>query len=479
MGAVEAPPSSTLTARWAVFVVLWAVLGGVIPALLITQVPNVGRSSGWLLTLALIVWSGARLAHRIATGRPELFDFVFWLFTYVFMALAPTVQMRADQPSTTTPGMLPEQDVRTAAVVWLGVLCYEVGRFWAGRGRRHAEPEHAPAAPVLDVVPARAVVLTVIGVLAAAYYVSRIGVGTLFMSRYTAYSIRSERMPDVATRSIVSAAGSYPLLIAIGVYVRLWVTRALGSRSAQYLPFAAIATFVLLVVTNPISSARYDFGTVAFALVVFAGVMGTPARARLAMAGTVLALLFVFPVADAFRSENVDVRRAGFFGEYLGNADYDGFWQIGNALSFFDDGLVRPFRQAAGVLLFWVPRGVWPDKPADTGIVLAEYRGYGFTNLSAPLWAELVVNGGIALLVVGFVALGFALRRLDRRATAALLGGGLWWAIIGAVFPFYMVILLRGSLLQATGTFVVALAATLFVRAGRSAQPRAPATTSE
>ena len=461
----------TLSGRWAVFAVCWAVLGGVVPVMLLVQVPDAGRSVGWVLTLVLMVWSGARLAHRIANGRPELFDFVFWLFTYVFMALAPTAQMRGDQVSTTTAGMDPARDVTTAVAVWIGVGCYEAGRFWSSRRHRPGAADEIHDVVPLDVRPERAVVLTVVGVLAAAYYVTRIGLGTLFMSRYSSYDIRSARMPDVATRSIVSAAGSYPLLIALGVYLRVWVTRALGDRSRKYLPVAVAVAVVLLVVVNPISSARYDFGTVAFAFVVFLGAMATRGRARIGMAGTVAALLFVFPVADAFRSDTVNVTRAGFFGEYLGNPDYDAFWQVGNALSYFDDGFVQPMRQAAGVVLFWLPRAVWPTKPEDTGIALAEFRGYDFTNLSAPLWAEFIVNGGYVVLVLGFLVLGAVLHRLDRKASQALLHGGVLWSVVGAVFPFYMVILLRGSLLQATGTFVVAIASVLFVRRGRGSPP--------
>jgi len=155
--------------------------------------------------------------------------------------------------------------------------------------------------------------------------------------------------------------------------------------------------------------------------------------------------------------------RNGFFGEYEGNPDYDAFWQVANAFSYGLDGLIEPGRQALGSVLFWVPRGVWPDKPVDTGILLAQYRGYSFQNLSAPLWAEFLVNGGISVLIVGFLLLGYSLRVMDSRLLPAFNAAG-YWAIVGAIFPVYMTILLRGSLLQATGVVAVALACLLFVR---------------
>lgn len=466
---------SPVTVRWLVFVVVASLIAGVVPVLLIAEVENVGRSDAWAITWGITVWAGIRLAHRVAAGKAALFDFMFWIFVYIFMGLAPTAQIRADEVSSTTPGMDPLLDGRIAGAVVLGLFSYEVGRFAA----RHLVPalrskqvsEGGPSPDLfggpgrrpLDVVPSRAVVLTLVGVLAAAYYVYRIGVSTLFMSRYSAFEIRSERMPDIATRSIVSAAGSYPLLIAASVYLRVWVTRALGERSGRHLPLLAVSVGALLLVVNPISAARYDFGTIVFALVVFAGAFGTLRRSRVTMAAVFTGFIFVFPIADAFRSNTLNTTRNGFFGEYLGNADYDGFWQIGNALSYADDGLVQPLRQALGVVLFWVPRAIWPDKPYDTGILLAQYRNYSFDNLSAPLWAELIVNGGLVLLVVGFVLVGVMLGRLDVRVADALVNAGHLWAIVGGVFSIYMIILLRGSLLQATGTLVVAIASVLYV----------------
>jgi hypothetical protein len=219
----------------------------------------------------------------------------------------------------------------------------------------------------------------------------------------------------------------------------------------------------LLTVVNPISSARYSVGTVLFALAVYAGALLTPARVRVTLIIALAGLIFLFPLADAFRRPEVNLVRDGFFGEYQGNPDYDAFWQVANSFSYTLDGLIEPGRQALGSILFWVPRSIWPDKPVDTGILLAQYRGYSFQNLSAPLWAEFMVNGGLAVLIVGFLLVGYFLRVMDSRLLPAFRASG-YWAIVGAIFPVYMTILLRGSLLQATGAVAVAVACLLVVR---------------
>jgi hypothetical protein len=88
------------------------------------------------------------------------------------------------------------------------------------------------------------------------------------------------------------------------------------------------------------------------------------------------------------------------------------------------------------------------------------------------MWAEAMVNAGMPGVVIAFLLLGFLLTRMDRRLAHAMSEHGPW-AIVGAVFPVYMTILLRGSWLQATGAILVALACLLFVIPRR--KPGAPA----
>lgn len=443
---------------------LATVLSVVVPLALVSQVPDEGRSTGWPWTLALIAYSGLRLAALVARGRQSMFDFFVMLFVYIFMGLGPTVQMRSDRLSATTPGMDYALDVPTAQIVWLGVGAYEVGRLVAARtssGRRGDQT--AEPAPVTSVTMWRSGLLVAFGLLLSAYYLNAVGPGAILSSRDAAYEARSAAWGDPAVRSIVYALATYPLLVGVGALAQLR-RRALGSQRRRLTWAVALAVAVLAVVVNPVSSARYTLGTVCFAVAVYLGALATPARTRMTMLAALGGFVFLFPLADAFRRpEGVDVARAGFFEEYAGNPDYDSFWQVANAWSFTVDGLVEPGRQALGVVLFWVPRALWPDKPVDTGILLAQYRGYTVENLSAPMWAELLVNGGLLGVGLGFLAAGALLHHLDGRLPPAFEGAG-FYAIVGAIFPVYMTILLRGSLLQATGSVVVATGCLLVVR---------------
>ena len=166
----------------------------------------------------------------------------------------------------------------------------------------------------------------------AAYFVQKIGVGTLLSSRDTAFAARQAAWTDPATRSIMYALSIYPLLVGVGAMAVLRRSTTRHRRLYLLIIFAAAA--LLLIVVNPVSSARYSMGTVWFALLVYAGAMLTKRRRRITMVGAIAGLIFVFPLADAFRRTTVDVTWDGFFGEYKGSPDYDAFWQIANAYSF-------------------------------------------------------------------------------------------------------------------------------------------------
>ncbi len=448
-----------------------AVLALGVPGALLLTVPDVGRSQGWVVTILIAVYGGVRLSVAWVSGVPRLFDFFLWLYTYVFMGVAATVQMRTGDVAETTPGMNPALDLPTAYVVLLGLVAYEVSRlvwFWLRRRTPTRELRSA------GVSAFRGLLLYGLGFAFAAYYLYRLGWQVVVADRYTASDMASQAWSEPSTRAIVNALAVYPLLVATGAVAQLRQRSQPGAGRLAWTGLFWMGVAGLLLVASPISSARYTFGTVAFAIACYFGVTRTQARARLAMGGMILAMIFLFPIADAFRTSTVSVSRSTLFGEYAGNGDYDSFWQIANALSYSLAGYVEPFRQILGSLLFWVPRTLWPDKPTDTGILMADYRGYSFSNLSAPIWAEFLVNGGVLLVAVGFAVLGPLLASLDRRMAPAHYAGG-WWGLVGAILPVYMVILMRGSLLQATGALFVAIAGLIFVRRRSPAGNELPA----
>lgn len=432
----------------------------VVPTLILIQ-PNVGRSKGWMITGIILLISGIRIVFLIYKGERRLFEFIFWLFSYVFFGLAPTTQIRLDEMSTTTKALDPALDTPTALFALFGIVAFALG-FQISRRMRSAT-HRAPSTWSISIP--RLVILSFVSVAASLYYVAKTGISVQFSSRAEISDVLTELWPEPSTAAMIGAASAFPILIAAHGW---WeVSRQSPKNKGTLSVLAAVLTAMSLFITNPISSARYHFGVVWGSFLGTLGAYRTRKGTSLTLVGIIFGLLFVFPIADMFRRKNVVASaRSGFLDEYAGNGDYDAFGQLSNALLFNDTEPLAFGRQMMGSLLFWVPRSIWPDKATGTGVLLAESRGYNFTNLSAPIWAELLLNFGLIGAVIASVFIGILLGRLDNRFIASHEPGV--DSIVASVLPFYLLILMRGSLLQATGILVVIIFSILFIGGKRS-----------
>ena len=440
----------------------FAALGVMVPALILIA-PDSGRSAGWVLTFVILLASAFRISVLVASGERRIFEFIFWLFCYVFFGLAPTVQLRADNMPTTTLGLDPALDLPTAATAVLGVASFAIGFAVAHRMR-----DGVRATRIRRVNQNRLIVLSLVSVASAAFYISRVGIANLLSSRAELGAVENLIWADPTTNALIGAIAGFPAVIAAHGWWSLVRERPTGGRRIVAWVFTLLSMFIV----NPVSSARYHFGVVWGSYLGPLGAYRSRRRTSITMVLIVFGLLFLFPIADLFRRVGVvNSTRTGFLDEYAGNGDYDAFGQLSNAILY---NATMPFdfaRQFLGVLFFWLPRSIWSDKPEGTGVLLANFRGYSFTNLSAPIWAEMLLSFGFVGIVVCSILLGILLGRLDRRFVLSEASPIL--AIAGSVFPFYLLILMRGSLLQATGILVVLVGSLLFISTRRDASDAA------
>lgn len=427
----------------------------VLPTTLIQLTPT-PRNDTWIYALAVTTISGARYFWIIAMGRRRLYELSFWMFTYTFVGLAALVQMRLGVTPVTSPRVDFTLNETAMAIVIVGILAFLAGLT-------------VPAAPLGFVrSPITANGVTLGGAVAVAffalavdaYYVAIVGVDTFFTNRYelagAVGSAWGNQGVSVQALPLIAMASLLVAFLALVKYIA-------QTRSREWPLFALTATvgIALALTTNPLTGARVFFGTAAMAIAAVFGLFSTPKRFRVMAVLWLLIFLIVYPVVQGLRTPDRQLSSISP-AESLTSPDFDALAEINNTVLFVDRYGTTRGMQAAGVLLFWVPRQIWPEKPNDTAILLAESRGYGFTNISAPLWAELFVNGGWPLIVVGMLLIGMAVKHLDNNIEESLQRARAP-SILGCFLPFYFAILMRGSLLQAMGFLSVALATTVFV----------------
>jgi hypothetical protein len=424
------------------------------------------RNPWWALTI--IVLSGAAYAGVLASNRRQLFAMVLWLFVYIFLGLAPYVQYRLDATLSTIPHIDSSLYPVAGLVVIIGCLAVLVGNYSA----RYRRPLTVQQQTLVD--PRRANMLSVLGIALFFYYGNAIGFGTFLLSRAELSAVRRLTWPDPAISNLLTGGLNMVLLVAFVAQMALREQRKAQSLRPRFI-YALVTGLVLLYVVNPISSPRYVFGTVALAVLASLGAYATVNRARIMTAAAMAGMLFLFPAADAFRrTTDTKVEAVGPV-TALTTGDFDAFPQIVNTLSYVDAYGMSLGHQLLGVLLFWVPRSVWPGKPTGTGTVVAEHMGYDFTNISSPLWAELFIDFGWIGVVAGLGALGYWFRIQDLRTDLYLRSFPIP-PVAAGVLTFYLLIVLRGSLLNAASYLLVILISAWFVkcrpRESRTGSPR-------
>lgn len=440
------------------------ILTVVVPSVVVVILPP-ETDFAWSSVLLITTISGGRLGQLLASASARVYEAVVWLFAYIFLGLAPLVQLLSGDTPGTTPNVHRDLDVETVIVITIGAAGLIIGSTLASFRRLSVVDPGVLRAGQFS--PRRAGILAILAVCFAAYFLIRVG-AAVFGTREDLTSATASLAADSLTRVILVAVVVMSLLVSAAVAIRRLRSDIKPSR-----PQVALAIFlaiVTLVCVNPLSSPRYLFGTVAVGLLAAVGMFETVVRTRVTILSALLALVLLFPLLNVFRYNN-----EADTGVVLDNPltaltspDFDSFNQINNTLLYVDSNGITWGRQALGVALFWVPRALWPDKPLDTGILIANFRGYATTNLSAPLWAEEYINGGLAFVLVAMIGLGWLLRRLDSRLDTAVKSGS-GPPVLDCILPFYMLLLLRGSLLQAMSYLVVLVICVAFVGAfGRS-----------
>jgi len=453
------------------------ILAVVAPAMIV-RFTGIPTNSYWLWSLPIIAMCAARFAWLVGSGQRRLFEMIFWGYSYGFLGLAPLTQFRENL----WPDTVPRVDVTyTAAAALIAIV--GCGAFLAGAGLDNATSlgrgwQAAKRTPdvvkqVFTINYSRTLLLCAFAMLVNIYFLAHVGWLQFLLSREEATTAATEAWPSAIHLDVmVGACSAMALLVAFIALMRfrdeakrarMWGDNVSPAVMRSNMTLIIIIGLLLANTMNPLSNARQFAGTAILAAATAFGLFATRDRFRIASCGFLAGMFVIFPMADAFRfSRQAELKATNPIQSLLSN-DFDSFVQLMNGyLVGAREGIV-PFKQLSGVFFFWVPRTIWVHKPVDTAQHIADGRGYLFTNLSSPLWIELYLNGAWVLLAAGMFALGFALHRWDTRLDVQFdvyrMPG-----LLGCILPFFLMIVLRGPLLQAATFLGFILAFSAFVQ---------------
>jgi hypothetical protein len=428
-------------------------LGAFLPLAVVLTSSSYSNLLNVVFSFALCSLSAFFLAKNIEQPSLRIYDFGFWVFTYVWMGFAPLVQFSLNSFPSTTPGLNLSYAIEAQIIVVLGVFGYLLGF------RRSAKTDEVvsrvPFTSPNSMVKVVATCFLFISGLSSFVYVRTVGFSTLFLYRSERRLLITAISEDSLTQTISFTLG-WVLSLAAGITF-FYVAKSVQNKLYWIAAFAALVP--CLVLTNPISTARFVsmtvYGGIALAFAHANGKL--PIRSfKIAF---VTSIFFLFPILNYFRN-NPDSQYVSEVKIDFVSGDYDAFAQIVNTIEYVHRTGSIISDQFLGPILFWLPRQFWVDKPVDTGILLANFKGYSFTNLSASLWTEALISFSPIGLIVCFALVGWMFRKLDDGFDSNS------QLIYATFFPgaLYSLIILRGSLLQATGGLVLLVISGYIVR---------------
>lgn len=421
------------------------------------------QHAGLIVAHALVAaTAGGSLVYTLAGGRVRLMLFGYSLYVFLWLGLAPLAEFAEGHfPLGYSPSSLTLS--RATLIVVIGHVAFLLSYKYRAK-RAHAispRPEQHQSPPE-DVVRRRwwfAAVVSSIVALVVVVGLAPIfgGFGTFFSNRQNIGDIASQvsGSGDVIRATLLSSMSlssifAACLIASMPKYLLRTFVRSMSGSLALVLCLASNA-----VANNPFSQSRSWF-TTCFAAVLICFFAG---RTRIRAVQKVLAVvaigtIFLLPLGNQFRYEAKYAKPISLdlINNLATSGDYDSYEQIATGVDYTKSVGYQDGRALLGPVFFWVPRSDWAGKPTDTGVLIGQYAGYAYTNLSAPLWIELYYNGGFLLVIAGFIVVGQMWRRVDDYFR----GRPTTYAVISiALLSTYQLALLRGSLLTVTGKGVL------------------------
>lgn len=191
----------------------------------------------------------------------------------------------------------------------------------------------------------------------------------------------------------------------------------------------------------------------------------------------ILMFIIVFPALSAFRYgnfRNTNIIRLlirvfqNIQTEYL-TANYDAYSMLMKSGDYITEFGYRNGLQLLGVIMFFVPRTIWPSKPVSTGTMIQEafHAHVSAYNVSSCMIVEAIIDFGIPGIILYAIILSMIFNSIDLRISEPSYADS-YDGIIWILLPPLMFFLLRGSLMSVwafiCSYLVIGKCLTLFAR---------------
>jgi len=259
----------------------------------------------------------------------------------------------------------------------------------------------------------------------------------------------------------------------------------------EYLLLLA-SLFTLFLIRNPFNTKRNMLGPLY--LSIFLGIIYSRKKPRLIFIFLFLLSVFllIYPGVKVFTNTTIGFNLfwkdksliiSNFFAyvkvfkSTITSLDFDAWGMVMGTIAYVDNQGITLGKQLLGVLLFFIPRGIWSAKPVGSGQVvgtwLMSHYQMWFYQISNPLPSEGYINFGLP----GIIFFAFVLSRIGLIVDRMIVGSS-YMKFVGIFISLYLFYLLRGDLISCYAYLVGIIVAILilpffldkFMKRGQSLQ---------
>ena len=126
----------------------------------------------------------------------------------------------------------------------------------------------------------------------------------------------------------------------------------------------------------------------------------------------VFGLLYLFPFLNQFRYfKNFESIKFNLDFSMFLEGHFDSYQ---NFLRVINENIITNGKQLLGVILFWVPRSIWKEKPIGSGTLLAERADLTYSNIAMNYFGEGYINFGYIGIVLFIIFIAYINARFDK-----------------------------------------------------------------
>jgi len=187
-----------------------------------------------------------------------------------------------------------------------------------------------------------------------------------------------------------------------------------NNKTSTNLFYLFVSLFLVLLTNFPFAIPRYMAG--AFYIGLIFSIKPYLKNRILPYLGLLFLFLIIYPIASHFRllSTFTDIFTVGMMNtDSFFSGDFDNYSTLNMAIIHVENYGITYGRQLLGVLFFFIPRSLWPNKPIGSGHFVAAAKDWDFTNISMPIIGEGYINFGIAGIFIFAVIFACFVAKLD------------------------------------------------------------------